>query len=48
MSYTPLETKLRLEILANRGDGPKDRELPDLFAGIDPIAERIFNKSVGL
>lgn len=28
--------------------GPKDAELPGLFAGIDPIAERIFNDSLSL
>lgn len=36
------------EMTANRNDGPKDSELQQLFAGIDPIARRIFNKSQGL
>lgn len=36
------------EMTANRNNGPKDGELAKLFAGIDPIADRIFNKTLGL
>jgi hypothetical protein len=36
------------EMTANRENGWKDGELPKLFAGVDPIAQRIFNKSQGL
>lgn len=36
------------EMTASRNDGPKDRELTKLFAGVDPIATRLFDKSVGL
>lgn len=36
------------EMTANRNDGPKDGDLRALFAGIDPIAKRIFDKSQGL
>lgn len=36
------------ETTGNRNDGPKDGELARLFAGLDPIAERVFNKSLSL
>jgi len=36
------------EATANRNNGPKDSELAVLFKGIDQIAERIFDKSLGL
>ncbi len=39
---------LAAELTGDFNDGPKDGELVKLFAGIDPIAERVFNKSVGL
>lgn len=31
-----------------REDGPTDADLPAIFRAIDPIADRIFNKTLGL
>ncbi len=36
------------EVTASRENGPKDRELKALFAGVDPIAERLFAKMKGI
>lgn len=36
------------EMTGDENDGPKDRELPKLFAGLAPIIERIVNKSLGI
>lgn len=38
--------EVALGATGNRNDGPKDRELSELFKGIDPIARRIFAKSI--
>lgn len=35
-------------LTGSKHNGPKDGELAKLFAGIDPIAERIYNISIGL
>lgn len=39
---------MALEQTNNRENGPKDSELPALLRAIDPICDRIFNKSYGL
>lgn len=39
---------LALELTGNVSNGPKDGELGALFVGVDLIATRIFNKSLGL
>ncbi len=36
------------ETLGSRNYGPKDAELARLFAGIDPIADRMLDKTLGL
>lgn len=37
-----------LAAASRREDGPTDADLPAIFRAIDPIAARIFNKSLGL
>lgn len=40
--------ELAANTTGDRHNGPKDGELVALFAGLDPIARRMFDKSRGL